>query len=102
MKCSKKMLASALLLLIAIKFFKRVASAPIKTKRSINANLEDDDNHSSLSRPKIPNYSGELDDYFFNDDNEDNYYDNIEHQPIPVWKINLNKTSGKCEITRSQ
>lgn len=94
------MLASVVLLLIAIKFLRRVASAPIKTKRSINANLEDDDNHSSLSRPKIPNSSGDSDNYFFNDDNGDNDYGNTEHQPIPVWKINLNKTRGKCEITR--
>ena len=90
------MLALVLLLLTAIKFLKRVASVPIKTKRSVNTNLEDDDNnHSSLSRPKIPNYSADLDDYFLNDDDKDNGYDNTEHQPIPVWKINLNKTSGK-------
>ena len=91
------MLASVVLLLIAIKFLRRVASVPIKTKRSINANL---DNHSSRSRPKFPNYSGDSDNSFFNDDNEDNDYGNTEHQPIPVWKINLNKTRGKCEITR--
>ena len=96
MKCSKKMLALVLLLLTAIKFLKKVASVPIKNKRSVKANLEDDDsNHSSRSRPKIPNYSADLDDYFLNDDNKDNDYDNTEHQPIPVWKINLNKTSGK-------
>ena len=101
MKCLKRMLASVLLLLVAIKFLKRVASVPIRTKRSINANQEDEDNHSLLSKPKIPNYSDDLDNYFLNDDDEDNisgFYDNMEHQPIPMWKINLNRTSGTYEI----
>ena len=102
MKCSSRMLASVLLFFFAIKLIQRVKSLPVRTKRSVGANLGDSDYYSSYSRPIFTNYYDDLDDLDYEYDDEDEFsgdYDDIVHEPIknrqPVWKINLNTTNGK-------
>ena len=100
MACSRRMLVSAVLVLIAIK------SIPTVTSRRTNVNLQakfNFDFDASFSKPIFTKYF-----YTYDCDGENDcpgLLDTTTHMPIknrePTWKISSIKASGEYEITQT-